>query len=164
MSHAPQSALERDGHLGRDFLALMIAGGVAEIIFEILAWGVMPALFGFALQPAFLVDALSTAYLGLPLGYPAAFAVHVLAGVVLFPVLYRLMTGMLNRPNTWIAGGFFGVLLWFLAQGILAPLAGRSFMMGWGAFTWASLIAHVIYGLVLALAYRQTRGWCLSRP
>ncbi|MEO1199909.1 MAG: DUF6789 family protein [Pseudomonadota bacterium] len=150
-----QDSITGRTHIRNDIIAILIAGAIAETVFEIIAWLVTPALFGFALQPAFLIDALSTIYLGLPLGYPTAFGLHVLAGIVLFPLGYRLMISILPIKPAWITGTIWGVILWFLAQGILAPLAGRLFMMDWSAFTWASLIGHVIYGLALGVAYKS---------
>jgi len=41
------------------------------------------------------------------------------------------------------SGVLAGIVLWFVAQGVLAPLMGRSFMMGFGSYTQSSFVGHV---------------------
>jgi hypothetical protein len=48
-----------------------------------------------------------------------------------------------------------GVILWFIAQGLLAPVVGRSFMMGFGTYTQSSFIGHVGMTVVIALIYHR---------
>ncbi|MFU1478464.1 hypothetical protein ACM25N_12455 [Roseovarius sp. C7] len=75
-----------------------------------------------------------------------------MAGLVLFPLGY-LAYLRVTPPQPWaMAGLIWGFVLWAVAQGVLAPLVGRGFMMGFVSYTWASLLAHMLYGLVVARA------------
>lgn len=121
---------------------LVLAGIVGECAFEAYAWLVSPVLFGVALAPANLVAALSKIYLGLEISYWTGFAIHLIVGAVMFPLIV-LLVHKITRLGWVISGAIAGLGLWFTAQGILAPLVGRSFMMGFGTYTQSSFIAHI---------------------
>jgi hypothetical protein len=55
------------------------------------------------------------------------------------------------RSRIWLTGFVSGLILWFVAQGILAPFIGRSFMMDFGTYTQSSFIGHV--GMTLLMAH-----------
>ena len=134
--------------------ALLLAGLAGELAFEAYAWLVSPLLFGVTLEPAKLIMGLTGMGLGLSLPYAAAFAVHLLIGSLGFAAVVWLVHAVTRAPLP-IAGALAGVALWFVAQGLLAPLMGRDFMMGFGAYTQSSLIGHVGMSIVIGLALRQ---------
>ncbi|AML52849.1 hypothetical protein RC74_17710 [Falsihalocynthiibacter arcticus] len=121
---------------------LIIAGLVGEIAFEAYAWLISPLLFDVALAPANLVVALTKMIFGFSLPYWAAFVVHFSIGVVGFSGSV-LLTHLVTRTNIILSGAIAGFILWFVAQGLLAPLIGRTFMMGFGAYSQSSFIGHV---------------------
>lgn len=134
------------------FLLAVLAG---EIAFEIYAWLISPILFGATLQPANLVSMLGGMITGTPVAYPTAFVLHFLIGSVGFAltvVATRRITGI---HFLW-AGALAGFVLWFVAQGVLAPLVGRSFMMGFGAYTQSPFIGHVGMSLVIGSVLART--------
>lgn len=136
--------------------AFLISGAVGEGAFEAYAFLLSPLLFGVTLEPANLVTALA-ARAGVTLSYGQAFALHVAAGALVFPataLAFRAVSGLRN-PLTW--GFLWGVVLWALAQGGLAPLVGRAPFMGFGAYTQSSFIAHTGFMLVFALVYTALR-------
>ncbi|WP_286134887.1 hypothetical protein [Neptunicoccus cionae] len=131
-------------------MSILIAGLVGETLFEAYAWLVSPQIFGFALQPSKLVMAITAKVFGIQLEYSTAFVLHFLIGSIgfgTFVYLVRLVLGL----QGWMSGVLSGVALWFVAQGILAPFIGRSFMMDFGAYTQSSFIGHV--GMALVMAY-----------
>lgn len=145
--------------LSRWLLLAIPAGIVGEMAFEILALVVAPMVLGRTMEPALLVEALAQSVLGAQISVGAAWLVHLVAGVALFPMGYALFARGLNGLAWPAAAALYAALLWLLAQGVLAPLAGRPFMLGFGAYTWASLAVHVLYILTVAtvlnrLAYR----------
>jgi hypothetical protein len=132
--------------------ALLLAGLAGQAVFEIVALALMPAFFGMPLMPALLVVTLGQTLLGLQLPMLAGWIGHLAAGIVLFPLGYLA----LQRRTGWsapAAGAAWGVELWLLARGVLAPLAGRPFMLGFAPYTWASLGAHLAYTLSVAFAF-----------
>lgn len=132
--------------------ALLIAGLVGELAFELYAWLASPLLFGLSLQPAKLVMAVGALYGGVALPYAVAFAIHFSIGVLGFGGfvwLTRRCTGV----GPWMLGLGTGVILWFVAQGMLAPMVGRSFMMGFGPYTQSSFIGHVGMTLIVAMCW-----------
>lgn len=137
---------------------IVIAGLIGELLFEAYAWLVSPLIFGVTLEPANLVTALSKIYLGVLLPYPVAFAIHFGIGVLGFGFAVWLLHRLTKLPlvTAGVVGGF---VLWFVAQGFLAQLVGRDFMMGFGAYTQSSFFAHVgmaaVMGLIMALLTRH---------
>ncbi|KIN64298.1 hypothetical protein Z946_3189 [Sulfitobacter noctilucicola] len=140
-------------------IPLLIAGVIGEVAFELYAWLLSPALFGPSLEPANLVIALTRLTTGMELSYGVAFPVHFVIGAVGFSfflwIVYRL-TGL----GLILSGALAGVILWFVAQGILAPIVGRDFMMGFGPYTQSSFVGHVGMCILMALVLRVT----LARP
>lgn len=128
---------------------LIIAGLAGEIAFEAYAWLISPLLFGTALAPANLIVALAKLIFGLEIPYAAGFVVHFTVGAIGFSVFVWLVH-LLTRTRWVLSGAIAGVVLWFIAQGILAPLVGRSFMMGFGPYTQSSFIGHVGMSMLIA--------------
>lgn len=44
----------------------------------------------------------------------------------------------------------WGVLLWLAAMVVVVPLAGQPFFFGFGMPMVAALVAHIVYGVILA--------------
>ncbi|MCR9087495.1 MAG: hypothetical protein NXH97_12200 [Rhodobacteraceae bacterium] len=132
---------------------LVLAGLAGELAFELYAWLISPVLFGVRLEPANLVVGLIQKYLGPALPYSAGFALHFALGALVFPLVVWLVH-RITRTGWLVSGAITGLALWFIAQGILAPLMGRAFMMGFGSYTQSSLIAHVGMTLVIAVVFR----------
>jgi hypothetical protein len=139
----------------RTIVLIVLAGAIGELALEFIAWVLAPLLLGGPMQPAILVADLATSLFGFSLSMPAAFSLHLVAGVIVFPLGYLLFRAATGLTSPAIAGIVWGVVLWFLAQAILAPLAGRPFMLGFGLYTWAALVAHIAYTLVVALSYAR---------
>ncbi len=106
------------------------------------------------MEPANLVIGLTKTFLGAPFTYPMAYAAHLTLGAVGFPLGYFILRRTIFARLPWyVAGLGWGVILWFIAQGILAPLMGRAFMMDWVPYTWVSLFAHPMMALIIAGVY-----------
>lgn len=142
-------------YLGRrKLLLIVVAGVIGEILLEFIAWVIAPPLLGSPMQPAILVADLARSLFGVGVPKSLAWTIHLASGVIVFPVgylLFQAATGI--RPL--VAGLCWGFILWLVAQGILAPLAGRPFMLGFIPYTWGSLVAHVAYALAVALVFAQ---------
>jgi len=138
--------------LGSDLKAIIIAGVIGEAVFEAYSWLISPILFGPILQPALLVKAIVAKLTGgaVVLPYGIAFVVHFLMGAVVFALFVYLLHAVLKRSYL-LAGLVTGLLLWFTAQGVLAPFIGRPFMMEFGAYTQSSFVAHT--GMMLAIGF-----------
>lgn len=136
---------------------IILAGLAGEAVFEALAWGAAPLLVGQPTRPALLVQALAANVLGVGIGPGAGFAIHLLVGVVLFPAGYAALR--LRLPVAPLAlGALYGVVLWFLAQGMLAPMAGRPFMLGFAPYSMVSLGFHLAYAMTVAGAHAWLTG------
>jgi hypothetical protein len=131
-----------------------IAGLIGELSFEAYSWLISPILFGVKLEPANLVIGLTNAATGIQLSYAAAFAIHFLIGALGFAAVVYLVKHV-SKFGYAIAGITAGFTLWFVAQGILAPLMGRSFMMGFGTYTQSSFVGHVGMTLLIAMIWKK---------
>lgn len=49
-----------------------------------------------------------------------------------------------------LRGALWGVLLWLGAMAVIVPLAGMPFFFGFGKPMVAALVAHIVYGVILA--------------
>jgi hypothetical protein len=134
--------------------ALALAGLIGELTFEAYAWLASPILLGVKLEPANLVIGLGKKLFSLDLPYAAAFAIHFLIGALGFAAVVYL-TKRITQLGYFGAGALAGVILWFVAQGILAPLMGRSFMMGFGTYTQSSFVGHVGMTIVIAMVWQK---------
>lgn len=132
------------------FKLLIVSGLIAQAAFEIYAWFISPVLFGPTLQPAKLIMGLNAKYLGIDLPYAVAFVMHIATGVFAISAV-TLLVYQLLKSRAILSGVAGGVLLWFVAQGILAPAMGRPFMMGFGPYTQSSFVAHVGFSLIVTL-------------
>ena len=136
-----------------ELTTLATAGLIGEITFEAYAWLLSPVLFGVRLEPANLVIGLAKKLLGLELPYAMAFFVHFLIGAIGFAAVVFLFKRF-TKLSYLGAGLIAGVALWFVAQGMLAPLMGRSFMMGFGTYTQSSFVGHTGMTVVIALLWK----------
>lgn len=140
----------------KTLLIILFAGVVAEIVFEAYAWLISPKIFGETLEPANLVKGLFGKYLSLELSYTQALFIHFFVGAVLFSFAVYIVSKVLK--SHYIFGGLItGLALWFTAQGILAPLLGRAFMMDFGPYTQSSFFGHV--GMTLIIGYIFSRAF-----
>lgn len=137
-------------NIGSIALSVALAGLIGEIIFELYAWLISPILFGASLQPSKLVMALAGKFAGVQLSYGAAFALHFTIGSIGFGIAVYLIR-LLMPTKVFLTGLITGLILWFVAQGILAPVIGRTFMMGFGPYTQSSFVGHV--GMTMIMAY-----------
>ncbi|MDA8870085.1 hypothetical protein N9H93_01675 [Rhizobiaceae bacterium] len=134
-------------------IAIGLAGLVGEVAFEAYAWLVSPSLFGETLEPANLVVGLLKKFVGIEIGYTPAFLIHFIVGALVFSTTVYLLARLL-KGRFLVAGLVAGLGLWFTAQGILAPLMGRSFMMDFGTYTQSSFIGHVGMTLIIAVVLK----------
>lgn len=131
-------------------LSIVLAGLIGEIAFEIYAWLISPILFDVILQPSNLVIAMTSKLTGLQMSKALAFPVHFLIGSLGFGLFVFAMR-LIMPSRVWLTGFVSGLALWFVAQGILAPFIGRSFMMDFGTYTQSSFVGHV--GMTLLMAH-----------
>ena len=134
--------------------SVILAGLIGEIVFELYAWLISPLLFGPTLQPSNLIIALAEKLAGLQISHLTAFPVHFAIGSVGFGVFVYLIR-LLMPARVFLTGLVSGLILWFVAQGILAPLMGRSFMMDFGAYTQSSFFAHVGMTTIMAFVLKR---------
>lgn len=140
-------------------MTILLAGVFGETVFELYAWVISPAVFGVTLEPTNLVVGLSQTFLALDLTYWQGFALHMILGAAGFPITVYAVARLLGGMYL-LSGILTGLALWFVAQGMLAPLMGRSFMMGFGAYTQSSFVGHV--GMTLVIGAVFARAWAQS--
>lgn len=79
-------------------------------MFEVVGLLVMPALLGMPLKPALLVASLLGSVAETDLTMPLAWAIHLFAGVVVFPLGYLIFRDVTNLRSWAAAGALWGVL------------------------------------------------------
>lgn len=131
---------------------LLAAGGIAEILLEFFAWWGVPALLGIPMRPDKLVAALAMNVFDARISVVLAVSIHLALGFLIFPIAFAVGRAVIGFRRTLMPALIFGVILWATAQMILAPLAGRPFMLGLITYTWVSLVLHIVYTVVFALS------------
>ena len=136
-------------------LIVLAAGGIGELVLEFFAWWVVPATLGRPMRPDILVADIAQSLLSVEISVVLAATIHLMLGVLIFPLLFVVARAVIQFKTTMIPAVIYGVILWAIAQMILAPLAGRPFMLGLIPYTWASLVGHVLYTVVFAYAFAR---------
>lgn len=134
---------------------IFIAGLAADVAWEVWARLITPLWVGGPLQPAALVQSVF-GFNNLLL----AEVIHAVVGIVLYPIGYLFIARPLQRlivpglPYV-LTGAGFGVGLWIFALYVMAHLfAGLPVFLGFIALTWASLVGHILFGIVVAFVVR----------
>ncbi|WP_209011739.1 hypothetical protein [Roseibium aggregatum] len=136
-------------------LTAVLAGIAADLTWEIWARGITPFWVGGPLEPAALVQSV----FGLKNHFLAEL-IHGVVGVLFYPLGYLFIARPIARVVTpflpwWIVGLGFGVGLWIFALYIMAHLfAGLPPFLGFITLAWASLVGHLLFGLVTAAVVR----------
>ncbi|MGF0538989.1 hypothetical protein ACQQ2Q_13420 [Agrobacterium sp. ES01] len=137
------------------FKAILAAGLSADIAWEIWARLITPLWVGGPLEPAGLVQSVF-GFNNLLL----AELIHAMVGIIFYPIGYLFIARPLQRlivPGLplLLTGIGFGIGLWVFALYVMAHLlAGFPAFLGFIPLTWASLVGHVIFGVVVAFVIR----------
>jgi hypothetical protein len=137
-------------------LVTVLLGGLFSLgAWEVWARVLAPFWVGGPLEPTGLIRAV--------FGFQNAalvMAIHVMVGLVFYPLGYVFVARPVARavlpglPWPVVAFGY-GVALWVFALYVMAHLfAGMPPFLGFIQISWASLVGHVILGLVLGLIVR----------
>lgn len=125
-----------------------LAAGVASlIVWEVFARLIAPLWIGFMLDPTGLIEMASG------ISGPRAEAIHIVTGLVLFPLGYQWVVRPLAPGMAWpVRGVAYGILLWVFAMYVVASvIGGAPPFMGFEPVAWASLVGHLAVGLTIAL-------------
>jgi len=129
---------------------VILSGLAGLVVWEIFARVVAPYWIGGPLDPLPLIQ-MTFGLTGVP-----AEAVHILTGLVAYPVGYLfIMTPLaamvMPRANWLLLGAVYGVGLWVFAMYVIASLVGgMPPFLGFQPIAWASLAGHVGLGLGIA--------------
>ena len=111
---------------------------------------------GFPLQPPELVKSLFQNTLGLTISNVFAHAVHYITGLILYPLGYWIITRLIKSFGMPADGWIWGVATYFIALGVMAPLAGQTFLLlDVPLLSLMSLIGHAAYGYLAALVFEH---------
>lgn len=103
------------------------------------------------------------------IAFAIGMAMHFMLGSVLLAIPYFYLVEVKFRQTPWLGGALWGTLLWAIANTMVMPMMGfvhpmvQSGMMPAPGFLMlqlgvlapvGSLLGHLLYGVVLATAYR----------
>lgn len=137
----------------------LLAGLAATIVLSVLmaiksALGLLPAVNAIE-----LLTQLSSTYLGLPESPVVGWLAHFVIGVVIWGLVFA------HTYDTWpgtplMKGAVFSFMVWLLMMSMFLPMAGAGFFgvnLGPSAAV-ATLVLHLIFGLVLGGVFGQPRA------
>ncbi len=122
-------------------------GGLAgTIVMTMMMMFIAPMLTGMPMDIAALIGGM------LGDNYMFGMVVHIMMGVVIFPLIYVFVLYERLPGAPWLKGVIWGVVLWGGAATVIMPLAGAGFLManigGMMALV-AALMGHIVYGGLL---------------
>ena len=95
--------------------------------------------------------------------YAMGMAVHIMLGVLVFPLIYAIVVFRLLPGAPLIKGLTWGLILWLIAETMVMPMAGAGFFMseidGMKAVM-AALIGHLVYGGLLGVIAGKADNCC----
>jgi uncharacterized membrane protein YagU involved in acid resistance len=98
-------------------------------------------------------------------GWRTGMLVHVLNGVVIFPLIYAFLMYRFLPDTPLVKGTTFGVMLWLVSQTVVLPAMGAGLFsthVGGIEAAAASLLGHAVYGSFLGsfefLAQEESRS------
>lgn len=142
---------------GETLVTLLLAGAAADFTWEIWARVITPFLPGVGgpLEPAALVETV----FGMENRFLSEF-IHLVVGVVFYPIGYLFIARPLQRviiPGLpwYLTALGFGLGLFVFALYIMAHLfAGLPPFLDWIPLSYASLVGHLIFGLVAGVVVK----------
>jgi hypothetical protein len=129
-------------------LRAWFAGFVATMIITLMVYFVSPDLTGGPSDLAALLAGL------MGVSWVAGLGAHFLIGTVVLPSVYLLLQNRLITGGATMRGMTWKFLLWVLSQAVVVPASGGGFFSqsaGGLRAAFDSLLAHLLYGLVLGL-------------
>lgn len=136
----------------------LLAGLAADLTWEVWARLITPIFVGGPLQPAALIQGV--------FGFQnvlLAEVMHAVVGLVFYPLGYLFVARPVARTITpflpwWVVGLGFGVGLWVFALYVMAHLfTNQPPFLGFIPLTWASLVGHMLFGLIVATVVKLRR-------
>ena len=149
--------------IGAVIVSALIAGLAADLTWEFWARLITPLWVGGPLEPAGLIQSV--------FGFqnkPLAELIHAVVGIVFYPLGYLYIARPIAWTITpflpwWIVAVGFGIGLWTFALYVMAHLiAGLPAFLGFGPLSWASLIGHILFGIVTAAVIRWRENGSLA--
>ena len=129
----------------KHYVKAMLGGFSGTIVMTLMMYFVAPVMTGQSMDIA--------EKLGTMLGnsWIMGMIAHWVNGVLVFPTIYvSLLVPLLNIHHV-LRGMIWGIILWLIAQAMVMPMIGAGFFsanLGVKAVV-ASLISHIIYGVLL---------------
>lgn len=126
-------------------LPLLIAGVVGTVILYVFMEVMAPKMLGAPMRPGDMICDI--------LGCSGAVghALHYLLGLVLFPLGYVIVAGILGLTPSLGLGVAWGFVLFLGAVMVVAPMSGRGMFFGAMKLTMSALMAHLFYGVALGV-------------
>jgi len=133
----------RKRHMRQQAVIQAMGGGLLGTLLQtIMVYSVVPMLTGQSMDMAAMLE------------YPCALSMlaHFLSGSVIFPLGYMFLPSQYFPDSPVLKGILWAVLLWCVAEGILAPMLGAGvFSAAFGGFPAAmrALLGYLVYGATL---------------
>ncbi|WP_355659626.1 DUF6789 family protein [Halomonas salifodinae] len=140
----------------------VLAGFVATLVISMimilrLSAGIIPWY-----DPIEIMNLAAQDLLGTPDSRLVAWGIHFTVGSLVWGLLFGLLAPYLPGRSDVRRGLLFGLVAWLVVMVTVFPMAGSGlFGMGFGLVApLSTLLAHVVFGLVIGSLYARSRGVC----
>ena len=126
----------------------ILGGIVGTLVMSLLMKFVAPMMIGHPMDIANLIGGMMGD------NYLFGLAIHIINGVVLFPLIYVFFVFSRVSGPAGVRGILWGIALWFVAASVVMPMAGAGFFMseiGGMKAAFAAFIGHIAYGASLGV-------------
>jgi uncharacterized membrane protein YagU involved in acid resistance len=140
-----------------NIIKVILGGIVGTLMRSLMMRFVAPMMIG---QPMDIA-----AMLGNMMGnnYAMGMAVHIMLGVLVFPLIYAILVFRFLPGAPLIKGLAWGLILWLIAETLVMPMAGAGFFMseiGGMKAVMAALMGHLVYGGLLGVIAGRADSCC----
>jgi len=130
-------------------IQMAVLGGVAgTLVMTMMMMFIAPMITGMPMDIAALIGSM------IGDNYMFGMVVHIMMGVVIFPLIYVFVLYERLPGAPWLKGVIWGIVLWVGAATVIMPMAGAGFLMsnigGMMALV-AALMGHIVYGGLLGV-------------
>ena len=128
-----------------------IGGGAAgTAVMTMMMYFVAPMMLGGPMDVAAMIGGMMGEVDGHNMIWMMGMGVHILNGVVIFPLIYVFALFGVLPGDPWLKGLIWGLVLWLLSQTMMPMMMGMPMFAGGNMMpVMASFMSHAIYGGLL---------------
>lgn len=136
---------------------LIVGGAAGTAVMTMLMYFAAPMMLG---RPMDIAAMLGQVLAG---SWALGMLMHLVNGTVIFPLILGSVVYHYLPGAAWFRGATWGAILWLVSQAVVMPMMGAGFFSsqaGGLMAAGASLMGHLVYGMILGGSAGKDTGCC----